>query len=790
MRLAPPSLLFIALVCLTLGPRAVSGVPVEETQAGWADQLDTFFDRHCYDCHDDLTTKAGLDLFELKTDLADEATFATWELIYDRVSKGEMPPRTEERPSPQAIAALKKILAPPLAKAHESQKGTILRRLNRAEYENTLNELLGLNLDIIDRLPEDGRSHEFDTVGSALGISQVQLERYLEIAEIALDEVLMASPEAPERTRIETSFTDNQDVDRFLGNQWLKAPDGAVVFFRQYGYPTGSLRESRIPMRGRYRVKVTGYAYQSEDPVTFSLRGTTFKRGGERPVFGYFSMPPGKPTTIETEVLIDRDYMLQIEAEELFDPQNLIKNEGVKKYAGPGLAIKQVVIEGPILDTWPPTGHRLILGDSEEAEPIAKTLQRFASAAFRRPVSVDELEPYLQLHDAELTSGADSTVALRTALSAILCAPDFIYLRENPGWLTSHQLANRLSYFLNRTTPDAALREQADSGKLSSDPELLLAESRRLMQSGDFDRFINDFTDAWLDLREIDFTNPDASLYPEFDAYLQHSMVAETRAYWRELIEENLPVTYLVKSDFAMLNKRLGRHYGIPAARSAEVERVSLPADSVRGGFMAQGSVLKVTANGSNTSPVLRGVWINERILGNHPHPPPAGTPGVEPDIRGATTLRELLAQHRDSESCQACHELIDPPGFALESFNPIGGWRTYFRSMGQGERPEGRAPNGQGLRYKIGPDVDASGVLLNGTPFDDYISFRELIADQPEALARNLIVKLLTFSTGREMGFSDRPEINQLTARAKAADYRIADLFEIVITSKIFRRK
>ena len=239
-----------------------------------------------------------------------------------------------------------------------------------------------------------------------------------------------------------------------------------------------------------------------------------------------------------------------------------------------------------------------------------------------------------------------------------------------------------------------------------------------------------------------------------------------------------------------MLNWRLAKHYGIEGVTSAAITKVALPSDSMRGGFLTQASVLKVSANGTNSSPVLRGVWINERILGKHPAPPPPGVPGVEPDIRGATTLRELLAKHRNSESCQSCHEMIDPPGFALESFDPIGGWRENFRSIGEGEKPTEKWAGDKGIRYRIGPPVDSSGQLQDGRRFANYPEFRDLIAADRALLAKAFLTKLLTFATGREMGFSDRPEINALVAKAGESGYGLRDLILLAATSEIFRHK
>ncbi|MBL9158643.1 MAG: DUF1592 domain-containing protein [Verrucomicrobiales bacterium] len=806
------SVRLVSLLCTCL--LLSSGIAMS---SDFSDELLPFFERHCYECHDANLKKGGLDLDALGTDLNDEALLAKWVRLYDRVATGEMPPPDQPRPGEGEKQHFRDKLAPALSAAHENQKGTVLRRLNRREYQNTLNDLLGIRLEAASLLPEDGRTGEFDNVGDSLGISASQLRIYLDLATSAIDLAIAKTTSPPVPTKATTTYAETQGADKFIGDAWHRAPDGAVVFFRELGYPTGMLREANAKESGYHRIRVTGYAYQSDAPVIFSVGGTTFARAAGRPTYGYFAFQPGKPQTIELTTWMDKGYMIEITTQGLHDPDYLIKKDGIANYKGPGLAISSVEIEGPITEAFPSRGHHLIFDglDRREIEPrnpadkqkryyvpkfeivsanpttdVIPALKRFASAAFRRPATEEDIAPYLILFQGEMTGGADFEGALRTALAAMLCSPDFLYLRERAGRLDDHALASRLSFFLTRTAPDEALSAAAAAGKLSQDGELLRAEAVRLLDAPLSDRFITDFTDSWLDLRNIEFTNPDEQLFPEFDRYLQDSMLAETRAYFRELIRENLDTSHLVKSDFAMLNQRLAAHYGIEGVTSPDVTRVSLPADSVRGGFMTQASVLKVSANGTNTSPVLRGVWINERILGKHPAPPPPGIPGVEPDIRGATTLRELLAKHRDSESCQACHEMIDPPGFALESFDPIGGWRDHFRSLGEGEKPAQRNAGSKRIQWKIGPPVDASGELQDGRAFAGYTEFRDLVAQDQALLAKAFVTKLLTFATGREMGFSDRPEINRIVTKGGESGYGIRDLVLLSVSSEIFRMK
>ena len=390
----------------------------------------------------------------------------------------------------------------------------------------------------------------------------------------------------------------------------------------------------------------------------------------------------------------------------------------------------------------------------------------------------------MNLFDAEFAEGQDFLVAMRTAAMAVLCSPEFLFFKETAGKLNDLQLASRLSFFLTRSTPDAELLE----AKLTQ-PEVLRVQTERLLKAATLERLVADFTDGWLNLREIEFTTPDKQLYPEYDELLLDSMLRETRAFITELIQNNLGVADIVRSDFAMLNSRLAQHYGIPGVSGLNLQKIKLLPDSHRGGVLTQASVLKVSANGTNTSPVVRGVFVMDRILGIEPPPPPPGIPGVEPDIRGATTLRELLDKHRDSETCNACHRVIDPPGFALESYDVIGGWRERFRSIDQGEQVK-LTVHGRKVRYRLGPPVDAAGELNTGAKFTDMSGFQELLLAGQDRVARCMIEKLLTFATGRAPGFSDRSAIERLVAQSKTKGHGMRDLIHAVVQSEIFRSK
>lgn len=786
----------------------------DSSPANFKPSLNTFFASYCNECHADGASEGGLALDELKTDLSQAATFARWERIFDRIRDGEMPPKDETQPTKAERSAFESTLGGRLAEAHAAAKGTVLRRLNRREYQNTLNDLFGTSSKLEGMLPEDARSHEFDNVGESLGVSMTHLQRYIEAAGLVFDDAVARTTEAPEPQLVECYYRPSE-VERVIGKSVKRLDDGALVRFSPGGLSGGHLREGGTREPGKYRIRITGYAYQSDKPVVVNVSGTSYQAGAEQPLFGFFAFPPGKPTTFEVVTWIDSRYMLRINPYGIFDPDER-KRTDVNTYKGPGFALLSATLEGPLVDEFPSRGHQLIfdglnrveveprnpndkrkpwykpefkIESKDEAADAKRSLKRVALYAFRRPVTEEDVAPYVELFAAQREQGESFETSLRTAVVAILSSPSFLYLNEPSGQLNDFALANRLAYFLTRSAPDRTLLSLAYRKQLTQNPGVLREQTERLMASPKFDRFLTDFSDAWLNLREIDFTAPDRQLFPEYDEFLHDSIRKETEAYLRELIDSNLPVSNVVKSNFAMLNSRLADHYGLASVDGVEVRKVALPADSVRGGFLTQASVLKVTANGTNTSPVVRGVWVMERIFGETPPPPPPGIPGVEPDIRGASTLRELLDKHRNSTNCQSCHRKIDPPGFALEQFNPIGGFRDRFRSIGEGERVSTTVA-GRNVRYRLGPPVDASGTLATGESFEDFREMRDILAADQDRLAKALATKLLTFATGREMGFSDRAEIARIVAQSAKQDYGVQDLIHLVIASRIFQEK
>ena len=314
-------------------------------------------------------------------------------------------------------------------------------------------------------------------------------------------------------------------------------------------------------------------------------------------------------------------------------------------------------------------------------------------------------------------------------------------------------------------------------------------ETDRLIDSAGFDRFVKNFAGYWLNLRHLRRDDPDKRLYPEYqlDEYLVDSMERETLAFLTAMVRDNLPIRNLVDADFLFVNERLARHYDLEPVYGAAMRRVAVPKGSPLGGLLTQGAILKVTANGVSTSPVLRGAWIMDRILGEPPPPPPPGVPAVEPDIRGAKTIRDLLAMHTKSSTCASCHAKFDPVGLALENFDVLGRWRTHYRGTAEGERVTGIDHTGHDFAYTIAGAVDASGTLADGRRFRDVRDLKAIFAANPRQLARNLLHQLTVYATGTPVRFSDRAEIEKMLDSCAADGYRTRDLVHALVRSRVF---
>ena len=627
-------------------------------------------------------------------------------------------------------------------------------------------------------------------------------------------------------------------------NPALRELEGVGVVASAYEPIEPKFNQFRAPMAGRYKLRFHAYSVwvgpgQSNkwfipnlDDISKGRRDEPITITAETPPrllrhLGDFDITP-EPAVHELDVYLLAGEMIRPDAGRLFRSRpgaGRWQNPLAEKDGQPGVVFRWMEVEGPIFEEWPTAGHALLFGKlplanrkaaKENAgetnrfgqrafraaagvEVVSKKpltdapplLREFMAQAYRRPVTEQDVERFLPVVQAALKKGNTFTDAMIAGYTAVLCSPEFVCLEERPGPLTDYALAARLSFFLWNSAPDPELRTLAARGELRR-PEVLRAQTERLLDSPKARQFVDAFLDYWLDLRRMQATAPDGNLYPDYylDDLLTESAQAEPQLYFAELLRRDLPARHLVASDFVMVNERLAAHYGLPPVRGVALRRTPLPPDSPRGGLMTQAAVLKVTANGTTTSPVLRGAWIMERILGEKPSPPPPSVSAVEPDIRGATTIRQQLDKHRNVESCASCHVKMDPPGFALESFDVMGGWRERYRAETGGELAKGLAKSGQKYAFHYALPVDATGELPDGRKFRDIREFKQLLLADERLLARNLARQLAVYATGAPVGFADRAQIEQVLDRAQASQYGARSIIHALVQSELFLNK
>lgn len=763
-------------------------------------EVRAFLNQHCLECHGAEKPKGELRVDSLAFDFSDQANRDRWTKVLKRIQAGEMPPEGKPRPAAKDSTALISWITARNDAAGQARRAAegrvVLRRLNRAEYTNTVRDLLGIDLDLREKLALDGSMDGFDNVGSALHLSSFALERYLEAADTALNAAIADRP-APAKTKIRYSLK-NQHAVKTYGNEFYRVlDDDTVVMFVSTHDTTVWLSQFFARNGGKYRFRISASGFQSSGkPITFAVNSSTVG------LVDYFDVPADKPTVIEFVSRVkEQEGSIEIAPYGLGKAVTQTPGKAAS-YKGAGLAVHWVEVEGPLYDDWPPASHRQIFDDREQVtlpntgrlEVVSKNpetdaeniVRDFARRAFRRPLTEDELKPFLALVRTRLEEKDSFEQAVRVGLVAVMSSPKFLFLEEKPGKLDDFALASRLSYFLWSTMPDEELLSLASQKKLT-DPETLRQQADRMLNDPKAAAFATNFCGQWLSLREIDFTEPHYGRYPEWDQMLKVSMVRETELFFTEILKNDLSLTNFVASDFSILNGRLAKHYGITGVEGLwEFRKVTLPEGSHRGGVLTMGSVLKVTADGTNTSPVKRGSWVLERVLGTPPPRPPVDVPPLEPDIRGAKTLREQLAKHRDNTQCAVCHAKIDPPGFALESFDVIGGWREYYRvsnwTAGVKEVP--------GQIYLRGHDVDATGETADGQKFQNIDEFKQLLLKDKDQIARALCERLVTYATGGAPEAADKPDVEAIVATVRAKNYGLRTLVHEIIQSKMFQNK
>ena len=827
---------------MSLPPQATVGPQTPGPQS--VRTLTRMIERSCGQCHQAPQRAGGLDLAELSADFSNAAMRARWIELYDRVERREMPPPGISFGEEKRLTLLRLL---GLAIAEADRRDVLangrgpLRRLNRDEYEQNLRDLLRLpNLDIRDKLPEDRESHHHNKVAETLDMSRIQLAAYLDAAEVALNEARSQGVGPPtvtvqraegEQLSVGRETTggreamfwvrNGQAID--LGAEKRAATDKtrrdrtiSMALFRSPGWPYGIFPQGIVARTaGQYRVRFAARArHQFEGftlcpatapvPMTFRSRRPTNHDIAEdvRSTGGMIDVTPAGGI-YETTVHLVAGQTIEYGLLGLPAPQPDVKGvTAAYRYppfptgGQPGIVFDWLELEGPLPPSvWPSPSHRVLFDhhgaevrtERPEAE-ARRLLRRFIRLAAREPIGEDSIAGFEKLVLHRLAAGESLTESLLAGYQAFLASDLFIYLREPREEGDHHAIASRLSHLLTDSRPDDTLLALAAQRRLR-ESSVLEREARRLITSDNFDRFVNHFTNYWLNLRALRRDDPDIRLFPEYrlDDYLVESLGLETRTFFTAMVRQNLPASTLIDSDFTFANDRLARHYGLAPIVGSAMRRVDLPPGSPYGGLLTQGALLKVSANGVSTSPVLRGVWVADRLLGQPPPPPPPGIPAVEPDIRGAQTIRETLALHTRSASCAGCHAKFDSFGIALESFDVLGAWRTRYRGLERGERVSGIDQTGHDFSYTLAAPVDSAGQLADGRQFRDVHDLKRLLVANPRQLARNLLRQFTVYATGVPVRFSDRAEIEAILDANANSGYRVQDLLLGLIRSRIF---
>ena len=740
--------------------------------------------------------------------------------------EGETQPTTDERA--RTIAHLTRQITSAHRALKTSGRHSVLRRLNSWEYRQTLGDLLGLNVEAwnpAEDFPTEVSIDGFDNNGAGLVTSGMLLDHYFVAAEEAIRRATQFGdrPESKTYTQRSPFYFSGKSyadlpklfrVDRFrfipetpftdlYGRHYRGGHIGFLPLVRKGGVPYSGIYTIRVRAAAVSRVHDYGKAlgdFRNGDPLVMEIAAVD--RRGSVESTGNVS----KMTSLARIELTNEEpqwFQWKVYMEAGFEPEVRFRNgpmaakrmvrlltthaadkpefkpfinmksgtekaHGVlKAYQGPRLRIWEIGLEGPHVDTWPTAGHRALYGklspDELNATTIAHRLASFAEKAFRRSPLEGELEPIQRLVAGKLTKGVEPLHALQLGCQAILCSPGFLYLNLGEGELDEVALASRLSYFLWASPPDEMLLRLAATGKLRSG---LSKQVARMLDDSRSDRFATHFVRRWLDLDNIGTMPPSEDFLVYYRDNLETAMRKETTTFFRHVLDNNLSLHNFLDADYSFLNRELALHYGIKGVEGNELKRVSLKG-SQRGGLVGQGSFLTASANGVDSSPVVRGIYVLEKLLGYTPPPPPPDVPAIEPDIRGAVTIRDQLTKHRADATCAECHRKIDPLGFALENFDAIGAWRDKY---------EGKAL------------IDSAGTLPGGEAFRTFPQFRKLLVARQDQFDRCLAEKLMTYALGRELEIGDRPSVDNILAELERTKGGLEDLIRLVVLSKPFQ--
>lgn len=783
--LHPPVSIAVTLVGAALlagGGGAVSrALAVDPTvDAAYASRLHPFLADYCFGCHGREKARGDLNLERFGQDPAYAANRDLWEKVRDAIESREMPPEGKKQPGEVARVEVVQYLDGEFERVDDAMPASpgrvTLRRLNRNEYRNTIRDLLGIDFDAHSQFPNDESGYGFDNIGDVLSLPPMLLEKYLAAAEAIATRAIVTEDPALKRVRRipARAFTTQADA--------VSTVEEEVWGFYREGEIT---TQQDFAAAGDYLLRLRAYGEQA---------GPELPRMGVRFDGREIHVQPVRATaekgeTFEVKVRVDAPGTHRLGVAYL----NNFNSDGDRN-----VYLQAFEVVGPLggAPEEYPESHRRVLPQrvvpGREQQTAEEALRAFASKAFRRPATQAEVQRLAGFVEMARKDGASFEEGVRLAVQAVLVSPHFLYRWEldpegrNRGAesgpdnlklgdgglpireLSDYELASRLSYFLWSSMPDDALFARAERGELRQ-PEVLESEVRRMLRDPRCRELVRNFGGQWLQIRNLEAAEPDVTLFPGWGPELREAMRRETELFLRAVMDEDRSIRDLVDADFTFVNERLARHYGLDGVQGEDFRRVPLPAGSGRGGVITMGSVLTITSVPTRTAPVLRGKWIMEQILGTPPPPPPPNVPPVETGEAASksATLRQRLELHRSKPDCLACHQKMDPLGFALENFDGIGAWRD-----------------------KDGPHpIDNAAELPGGRKFEGARGLKEILV-KGEEFPRALASKMLTYALGRGLEFQDRRAVRQIVDSLAAEDYRFSALVMGIVRSEPFRKR
>ena len=751
-----------------------------------------FLSSHCVRCHNGEKQEGQFRLDNLATDFSSPQVAQKWSEVVFRINAGEMPPPKEPQPTAEQLGHFADVVTTRIrggAAARMARRGRVQHyRLSRHEYAHTVYDLLGVVFDVESpgAFNEDPLWHGFDRIGALLSTAPSHIDRYFNAADTVV-ELASLDKDLPSTTARKSAGEGKRYLLQ-LGEGWnavsLPSPGYYRIKIQVSGLPAFTGRVPRLSFWHNQQLK----SFAGADVVSSEDQPDTIVFEGLFPAGSYAirnharsqTHPNGGLRLFRNEPIDASQTLASYKGGFKAMQTKVVDEQG--RPVMPTLLVDWVEVEGPLTTEADRAKRKgLLPADAKDIVEVRACLKRFAERAWRRGVSDAEIDRFVQFIAVEQEAGETFPAAYKSALASMLVSRSFFNLEEGSPdedriKLNDFELASRLSYFLWSSMPDDKLFEAARSGRLHT-AESLAAELDRMLADPKMERFLDSFPKQWLQLHRVGMFQPDPNLYPEYDPWLEESVVMETTAYFAEMFRRNLPLREAVDSNWTMLNSRLAIHYGLPEPKQAQLARVEVRPESGRGGMLTHASVLSLTSDGTRHRPVHRGAWVSEAIFARTPPPPPPNVDPLEPvkEDEPKTTIRSQLQAHATITTCASCHAKIDPLGLAFENFDAIGRWR-------ETERIEGGIGDD--------PPVDAAGVMPDGKTFAGPSEFKKLLAAEDDRLAEAFLEQLATYALRRVTTIDDTAQIKTIAAASKPDGYRLRTLIENLILSDLFQKR